>query len=586
MLRLPLALQSFERLLLLVIAGTLCVQAHAADADGAIRFRLEVDAPGALAKTLVANLELARWQTYENLTSDLLVSLVDGAREDAREIAATEGYFSARVETRIEGQGRERVVRLAVEPGIPVRVQEVAITFREEPDPQLAARVRERWALPAGEIFRQGAWEAAKKHALEILGEDQYAAARIIRSQATVDPGNGSAHLEVELDHGPPFAFGAITIKGLSKYGRQTVLNLAPFRHGEPYSREKVDVFVRRLTATGYFASTQIVVDRDPARAKAAPVQVSVIEGPTRRLDAGIGYSTDAMYRSTVGWRDVNLFDSGWRLRGEARLESQLQGVSGGLDFPARSDGWADAIDASAPRTDVQNLLTRGITLGATRRGIDERRQPSYGLSYYFEEQEPVGAPRDTARALFARYEYTRRTTDDLLFPRSGMVAALRLGAGIPGASTRTFARVVTQLAWYYPLSQRDDLALRGEAGAVLADSAGGIPQALLFRTGGDSTVRGYAYQALGVQKDGAIVGGRYYALTSAEYIHWFSDAWGTAAFVDAGNAVDSWHDMRLAIGYGVGVRVRSPVGPFRLDVARGRDTRELRLHFSVGISF
>jgi translocation and assembly module TamA len=311
-----------------------------------------------------------------------------------------------------------------------------------------------------------------------------------------------------------------------------------------------------------------------------------VIEGPTRRLDAGIGYSTDSLYRPTIGWRDADLFDSGWRLRGEARVESQLQGVSGGLDLPARSDGWADAIDASAIRTDVQNLVTRGITVSATRRGIDERWQPSYGLSYYFEEQEPAGVPRDTARALFARYEYVRRTTDDILFPRSGMVAAIRVGASAPGASTQTFARAVTQLAWFYPLSRRDNLALRGEAGGVLADSASGIPQALLFRTGGDTTVRGYAFQALGVPKGGAIVGGRYYALTSAEYTHWFSDSWGAAAFVDAGNAVDNWRDMRLAVGYGVGIRIKSPVGPFRLDLARGRDTRELRVHFSVGIAF
>ena len=83
-----------------------------------------------------------------------------------------------------------------------------------------------------------------------------------------------------------------------------------------------------------------------------------------------------------------------------------------------------------------------------------------------------------------------------------------------------------------------------------------------------------------------AIVGGRYYALTSAEYTHWFDDSWGVAAFVDAGNAADSVSDLSLAVGYGLGVRVRSPIGPFRLDVAYGERTEEFRIHFSVGLAF
>ena len=586
MLHLPRFLGSAVRPLLCLIAGAFCVHLHAADPAGAIRFRLVVDAPRALQHILVSNLEIARWQEYGNLTPELLDALVGSARDEARDLAATEGYFSARVEVRIEEPGPEHVVRVTVEPGNPARVQEVSISFRQEPEPRIAARVRERWGLRAGDAFRQGAWEAAKKNALEILGEERYAAATITRSQAIVDPESSTAYLEVELDHGPVFAFGPVTVKGLSRYPPEAVLNLAPFHPGEPYSREKVDIYVRRLTATGYFASAQVNMDRSAELAGAAPVQVSVIEGPTRRLEAGLGFSTDARFRSSLGWHDVDFLGSGRRLSTDLRLESQFQGVTGSLAFPAGSDGWANSLDASIARTDVQDLVTRGITLGATRRRLDERREPAYGVSYYYEKQAPAGAPQDTAYALFARYEYTRRTVDDLLFPRSGMVAALKIGAGLPGVSTRTFGRVVTQVAWFHPLSRRDDFLLQGEVGAVIADSSEGIPQALLFRTGGDKTVRGYDYQSLGPTKGSAVVGGRYYAVTSAEYTHWFSDSWGAAAFVDAGNAVDSLRDVRLAIGYGVGIRVKSPVGPFRLDLAYGHDTREFRVHFSVGVSF
>jgi translocation and assembly module TamA len=56
--------------------------------------------------------------------------------------------------------------------------------------------------------------------------------------------------------------------------------------------------------------------------------------------------------------------------------------------------------------------------------------------------------------------------------------------------------------------------------------------------------------------------------------------------FVDAGNAANGLRDFKAAVGTGVGLRWRSPVGPLRLDLAYGREVRKFRLHFSVGIAF
>ena len=82
------------------------------------------------------------------------------------------------------------------------------------------------------------------------------------------------------------------------------------------------------------------------------------------------------------------------------------------------------------------------------------------------------------------------------------------------------------------------------------------------------------------------MVPGRYYAVASVDLTRWIAPAWGVAAFVDAGNAVDSLSGARLALGYGAGVRVRTPLGPFRLDVAYGEQSHDVRLHFSVGLTF
>ena len=95
--------------------------------------------------------------------------------------------------------------------------------------------------------------------------------------------------------------------------------------------------------------------------------------------------------------------------------------------------------------------------------------------------------------------------------------------------------------------------------------------------------MRGYAFESLGVKQGDAIVGGRYYAVASVEVVHWIDASWGIAAFVDAGNATDTVSRTQAGVGYGVGARLRTPIGPFRLDVAYGEETRKRARPFLGG---
>ena len=107
-----------------------------------------------------------------------------------------------------------------------------------------------------------------------------------------------------------------------------------------------------------------------------------------------------------------------------------------------------------------------------------------------------------------------------------------------------------------------------------------------MFRTGGDQSGRGYAYESLGVREGDATVGGRYLAVASAEYQYYFLKNWGVAFFVDAGNAGDTVSELDPAVGYGIGGRWRSPAGPVGVDLAYGERTGNFRLHFSLGFTF
>ena len=106
------------------------------------------------------------------------------------------------------------------------------------------------------------------------------------------------------------------------------------------------------------------------------------------------------------------------------------------------------------------------------------------------------------------------------------------------------------------------------------------------FCSGGDQSVRGYAYQSLGVAQADAVVGGRVLGVASAEVVQWITPSWGAALFYDVGDAADTLSSFSAKQGVGVGARWRSPVGPINLDLAYGRATGKYRIHFSLGFAF
>lgn len=578
------------RLLFVVLLALLTGAAWSREAPTPTAYDVVIDAPAGLRDLLRDTLDIVRWRTYPGISPELIDRLARQAESQAREAVATEGFYAPVIAVRTEERDGRTTVVVDVEPGEPARVAAVDIRFSgavlDERNAARMAAVRDDWTLPVGAVFRQADWSTAKRRSLDTLSAVRYASAALASSHADVDPATGEVRIAIELDSGPPFRFGAVSVRGLQRYSPQQVLHLAPFAPGDEYSREELEVFQRRLIATNYFASTQIVLDDARDRADDAPVTVAVIEAPSRRLELGVGYSTDTGARVSVMWRDVDVGDRGWRTRTEARIEQQRQTLSTLLDLPARANGWTDIFDARLERSDIQNLETYGIIAGYQYRRLAERDRLGFGAQVHFERSEPLGAQSDTAHALYPFVNHTWRDTDNLLSPRRGLMTDLQVGFGVPGLSSRGFGRAVGRAQYFFPLGRSNDFSLRAEGGAVFAGSADGIPQSLLFRTGGDTTVRGYAYQSLGVSDGEAVVGGRYYAVTSAEYIRWIGESWGLATFIDAGDAADSLQDLQLAVGYGAGVRIRSPIGPFRLDVAYGVRSEELRIHFSVGLVF
>jgi len=575
----------------LALCGAAWAQPPSREAGG---YRLEIDAPESVKGTLESGLSLARWRDYVGITEPLLRRLVAESVPEVTQTLNAEGWFSPHVETSLESADGGWVVHIKVDPGEPTRVSAVDLRFIgavAQGDSGGAARmkaVRRAWSLPVGARFRQADWGAAKERSLAALSESRYAAASISASEAHIDPRTRSAVLSVTFDSGPPFFVGPIEVSGTRRVDPQIAKNYSTVRAGDPWSREQVSLYERRLVESGYFAGAQVDIDRDPAKAADAPLRVKVLEGRRQHINAGIGYSTDAGVRGNLGYRNSNvrIFSRPWRLSGNLRADSKSQTVAGALDGPPRPGGAWDTYGASLERTDIQNETTLGARLGYAYNWGLERNPSNIGLEWRGESREIPGLPDDSRYAVYLGWRKTLRRTDDFINPTRGYLGSIELGTAIPGLATENFQRVLATFNLFVPAGPRDDLQFRLQGGYVRAATRKDIPSAYLFRTGGDQTVRGYAFESIGVREGAAIVGGRYLTVASGEYVHWITPEWGAAAFVDAGNAFDDLRDRALKVGYGIGARWRSPIGPFRIDLAYGVDDKQYRLHFSAGYSF
>ena len=580
-----------RRLLCGLFIGWLC-WGFAAPAVGAA-YQVELEAPDALRRLLEENLDLYRWRDDSSLGEDQLRQLERTVPAEARALLETEGYYAADVRVELDVSENPPRFRLWVRPGEPVRVAEyrLALDGAVNEDAQarhrLMATLDADWPLKPGARFRHAAWEAAKRAALVSLLSDRYSSARIAASRATVDPATGKVWLELTLDSGPAYQFGELEVEGLSRYPRHVVERLNPTRPGEPYAQARLLDFQARLRNSPYFTRAAVSADPDSARDGRIPVRVEVQERHAKRLGLGMGMSTDAGPRGSLEYRDLDLLDRAWRLSSSLVGDARRQTLAGRLELPQSARGHRDGFNGRLERTDIANLITRTYTLGAQRARQRGRHETVLALDFTRERQEVAGAATTRLQALTASHTWLVREVDDLLFPSSGYLLGLQLGGGTRALlSGRDYLRGHGRIARFRPVGEQGGLILRGELGAIWAQSREGIPNDLLFRTGGDQSVRGYGYQTLGVSKNGAVVGGRYLAVASAEYVHWFQPKWGLALFLDAGDAADAPGDLDLKRAYGLGLRWKSPVGPLNLDAAQGEEAGGVRLHFSVSLSF
>ncbi|MDO9420081.1 MAG: autotransporter assembly complex family protein [Herminiimonas sp.] len=575
---------------LLLLVLSYCMLPMQAQAE-APAYRVAIDGAGGLTSFLNDNLDISRRQSSTELSEDEVQRLVGIAPQQIRSLLATEGYFSSTVKHELDRESSPWVARFTVVLGPRTLVESVTITFKGDilaAHPQRVERLKQRWLLQAGGIFQQKAWDDAKSDLLKALLIRDYPTAAITQSSARIEPDTATAVLTVEVDSGPGFTFGELQIEGLQRYQRSMIDELNPIKPGEPYSQEKLNELQARVQNTGYFKSVFATVEMDASKPVAVPIRLDLTENERKRLSLGVGFSTDSGARGQIKWLDRNFLDRNWRLESNLRIDRDTRVIGSDVYLQPISNGWRPSVGAHYEYTNSAGEINNKLLSSARLTSPDTNDEKVWALSFYADRQRIGEDFSNNREALIGSFIYTRRRVNNLILPSRGYVASIELGAGPAGViNKKSLARVVgraTYLSPYY--DKRWQAVLRGQVGQVFGADRTTVPGDLLFRTGGDQTVRGYSYNTLGVAQNGAIVGGTVTAVVSAELVYRITPEWGAALFTDAGNAADSWSDFKLKQGSGVGARWRSPIGQVNLDLAYGHETKEPRLHFSIGYGF
>ncbi|MGN2392609.1 autotransporter assembly complex protein TamA [Pelomicrobium sp. G1] len=556
-------------------------------------FSVEIEAPPEIKALLERHLRIQQLAAQPDMGRGRFLALYRGADAQIRELLATEGYFSPRVEAALDQAPDRWRARFRVDPGEPSLIRSVDVRFTgpvtEDRWDNLKrlAELRERWPLKPGLRFQQRLWDRGKQALLTGLANERYAAAEIVQSEARVHPEERAVDLTVVVDSGPPFTFGPLLVEGLSRYPESLVRNLNRLAPGTPYSQKGLTDLQEDLLGTGYFASVLVTADIDRERPEQAPIRVTVVEQPSKKLRLAAGFSTDVGANGEISYTDRNVLGRAWSWTSGLKLAQKEQTAGTELALPPAPDGYRYAGSLQWQRTDIQNEVAS--TLGAFLRRFKTAREKDSELSLGLLSQNKKisGIPADSLVSLPLQYSWTRRKVDDLVDPRAGWILNWQAtGASKALVSDEDFARGYVKAMGFVPVGRSDTLVLRGEAGAVYAPQPRKVPSQYLFRAGGSNSIRGYAFQSIGEQVGDAVTGARVLGVVSGEYVHMLTERWGVSAFIDGGDATDRFKNFDFKLGYGAGVRWKSPVGPLALDLAYGEATEEFRIHFLAGFVF
>jgi outer membrane protein insertion porin family len=545
------------------------------------------------------------------------------------------------------------VVRIQITENVQTTVESVRVVGNSSvPEPA----VRDGLALQPGRPFLL-AQLALDRDAIQLQYANLGYPSATVDSNPGLSPDQRRASVVFTVHEGPRIFVEHVIITGNTRTSTQTIERQLQLKSGDPLGLSALTESQRRLSALGFFRRARIT-ELSHGEETMRDLLVTVEEAPATTVGYGGGLEVGQFLVSDAGVasqrievepagffeigrrnlfgsnRSVNLFTS-LSLRPNGTLPNQPAGTVGANQYRVLGTFrdprvFGTAADASLTGTFEQQIrATFNFARRAFSAAIARRVSRTLSLSGNYQIQRvellneiPNVAPQDQLR-IDQSFPQVRLSSfslsaihdnHDALNPRDGhyLSANAQLAARDIGSEVGFVKSYLT--AELFRLLPRTHATVFG-ASARLGMAAGfpqagtpavppdqpNLPASERFFAGGDTTVRGFAFDQLGspaTTKGGFPVGGDAVVILNAELRMPVYGAFGVVGFVDTGNVFARTTDinvgqLRTAIGFGV--RYRSPVGPIRVDlgfkvhreeIAPGILEAPSALHISLGQAF
>jgi outer membrane protein insertion porin family len=471
------------------------------------------------------------------------------------------------------------------------------------------ARVFTSREMEAALPFKPGVpWEARQADAGQRAIERLYAARGYHGAAVRTDTSRHDSTVDVryDIDEGTRTRIGRVLLRGLLLTREDIVRRTLPFRPGDVLIPDNLLDGQYRLGALAAFDAVSV----DPLRPPPDPfadVEVTLRERKPWHLDFGLGYSNADGARGFIELGHDNVFGTGASVSirqrlsagGESTIWAERTDVLGRMPFVLGTPWWVDAdIFQESSAQLGYDLAQYGIWVGAHRDFFPEsirglRGDVRYRLeSVRYSNVDPTLAISDVTPGRQFISSVTPVLTldrrDEPLDPTRGSLHQISVEAGTRFlGSDVEFVKGRLETRWFFNWPPPTVIAVAGRLG--LAAPYGGTPALAIqdrFFAGGAATVRGFREDRLGpLDARGNPTGGNATAILNLEWRfpiwRWF----GGALFVDSGTVTPEISGLNvdaLRTGAGGGLRIKTPVGPIRLDVGYALQPipGESRTHF------
>jgi translocation and assembly module TamA len=474
-----------------------------------------------------------------------------------------------------------------ITPGEPVRIRtlDLALTGAAESDGAFAAATAAA-QLASGGILNHGAYEQLKRRWADLARERGYPDAELVANRIDVYPAERVADVALRFESGPRYTFGR-TVLRQEVLTERLATSYVTFREGEPYDARRLTDVYGALADSGYFRTIEVRPLEPDAATRSIPIEIALTSAARTQTSYGVGFSTDTGPRFRFGRNNRRFNERGHQFGVNAQLSPVVSEVTANYRLPiggSRSE-WL-SFDTGIERENTETAESERLELGARRvheRSGDWARTELLSLRV---EDFVIADQVGRSRLLMPGIDWTRIRADNDIRPRTGSKLSLELRAATDAVvSDTSFVQAIAQGKWIWSLPRGARVLVRGRIGSTAKSDFAELPASVRFFAGGDNSVRGYDFEALGpVDADGQVIGGSALATGSFEFEQPLRERWSLAWFVDAGNAFEGSR-IDAKIGAGLGGRWQSPLGPIRVDLARpiNDDTDDWRFHVTLG---